>query len=173
MTAVNLNRAVRGPVTAVPIVAGKGVRLVADTENNRWVVEADETVLWENASGTNLRYGATLSESRQNFETIRLLISMQSNEPVGYVDIPMVGINKDSAFTIQPSIPYSHDTGKTYCLNWKIYISATDTSLKSTGAIFWGKSGTDGATAGSWVQGANTDVPIIYKVIGINRIASN
>ena len=46
MTAINSNRAIRGPVTAVPVVAGKGVRLVADTENNRWVVEADETVLW-------------------------------------------------------------------------------------------------------------------------------
>lgn len=48
MTAVNLNRAVRGPVTAVPIVAGKGVRLVADTENNRWVAELDIT--WEDVT---------------------------------------------------------------------------------------------------------------------------
>ena len=40
MTAINSNRAIRGPVTAVPVVAGKGVRLGADTENNRWGVEA-------------------------------------------------------------------------------------------------------------------------------------
>lgn len=173
MTAVNLNRAVRGPVTAVPIVAGKGVRLVADTENNRWVVEADETTLWENANGVTLYSGVTLSESRQNFETIRLLISMQTNEPAGYVDIPMVGLNKTSNFTIQPSIPFTHNTGTAFCLNWKIYISATDTTIQSTDSIYWGKSGTDGTTAGSWVQGKNASVPIIYKIIGINRIASN
>ena len=74
MTAVNLNRAVRGPVTAVPVVAGKGVRLVADTVNNRFVAEADETVLWE---GTGWSVGdtgqsLTLSESPLNFETIRV-----------------------------------------------------------------------------------------------------
>lgn len=75
MTAVNLNRAVRGPVTAVPIVAGKGVRLVADTENNRWVVEADETVLW---SG-DFKYGdsaITLSETIANFESIEVTLNV-------------------------------------------------------------------------------------------------
>ena len=42
-------QAVRGPVTAVPVVAGKGVRLREDTENNRVVAEADETVLCNEA----------------------------------------------------------------------------------------------------------------------------
>ena len=70
MTAINSNRAIRGPVTAVPVVAGKGVRLVADTDNNRWVVEADETVLWEGTDdGTTT---INFSESYQNFETIRI-----------------------------------------------------------------------------------------------------
>ena len=74
MTAINSNRAIRGPVTAVPVVAGKGVRLVADTENNRFVAEVDETVLYQNdnpsqiLSDTNL----TLSESYLNFEKIKL-----------------------------------------------------------------------------------------------------
>jgi hypothetical protein len=73
MTAINSNRAIRGPVTAVPVVAGKGVRLVADTENNRWVVEADETVLW---SG-DFKYGdsaITLSETIANFEFIEVAL---------------------------------------------------------------------------------------------------
>ena len=52
MTAVNLNRAIRGPVTAVPVVAGHGVRIVPDTVNNRFVVELDETVLYEGVPGT-------------------------------------------------------------------------------------------------------------------------
>lgn len=72
MTAINSNRAIRGPVTAVPVVTGKGVRLVADTENNRWVVEADETVLWEN--GDTYTKSATLSESISNFEYIRVRV---------------------------------------------------------------------------------------------------
>ena len=71
MTAINSNRAIRGPVTAVPVVAGKGVRLVADTDNNRIVAEADETVLWENAAGAT---SATLSESLSNFERVRFTV---------------------------------------------------------------------------------------------------
>jgi hypothetical protein len=98
---------------------------------------------------------------------------MQLDEPAGYVDIPMVGINKGAAFTIQPSIPFNHQTGATFCLNWKIYISATDTTIQSTDAIYWGKGGTDGTTAGTWVQGKNSNVPIVYKIIGINRVSSN
>ena len=68
MTAINSNRAIRGPVTAVPVVAGKGVRLVADTVNNRWVVEADETVLWEGTLAPENT--ASLSETITNFENI-------------------------------------------------------------------------------------------------------
>ena len=71
MTAVNLNRAIRGPVTAVPVVAGKGMRLVADTQNNRWVVEADETVLWEGSLGSTGSV-QSLSESIFNFSTIEI-----------------------------------------------------------------------------------------------------
>lgn len=70
MTAINSNRAIRGPVTAVPVVAGKGVRLVVDTENNRWVVEADETVLWSGSQELTLNTEITLSETYKNFEYI-------------------------------------------------------------------------------------------------------
>ena len=68
MTAINSNRAIRGPVTAVPVVAGKGVRLVADTENNRIVAEADETVLWETTSSGVDSGSITVSEAITNFE---------------------------------------------------------------------------------------------------------
>ena len=64
-------QAVRGPVTAVPVVAGKGVRLREDIENNRVVAEVDETVLWE---GEALN-GITLSESLTNFEQIKVVYS--------------------------------------------------------------------------------------------------
>ena len=41
MTVINSNRVVRGPVTAIPLVAGKGVVITADTVNNRYVAEID------------------------------------------------------------------------------------------------------------------------------------
>lgn len=69
MMAMNSNRAIRGPVTAVPVVAGTGVRFVADTQNNRVVAEVDETVLFEsNTAATS----GVLSESPANFEKIRV-----------------------------------------------------------------------------------------------------
>ena len=78
MTAVNLNRAVRGPVTAVPVVAGKGVRIVPDTANNRFVVEADETVLWDGSQELTVNAEVTLSESYKNFEQVRFECSRTS-----------------------------------------------------------------------------------------------
>ena len=74
MTAINSNRAIRGPVTAVPVVAGKGVRLVADTENNRWVVEADETVLYNNTNPSVVTSNTDfdLSEPVRNFDRVKV-----------------------------------------------------------------------------------------------------
>lgn len=170
MAGTNEIGSVEGQLVGLPL-AGPETFSVQQLAYLKKALGLDETVLWANANGVTLYSGVTLSESRQNFETIRLLISMQTNEPAGYVDIPMIGLNKGSAFTIQPSIPFNHSTGTTFCLNWKIYISATDTTIQSTDAIYWGKSGTDGTTAGTWVQGKNVNVPIIYKVIGVHRIA--
>lgn len=86
MTAINANRAIRGPVTAVPIVAGHGVRIVPDVENNRFVVESDETLLFEDPNGTGENSG-TLTEAYTNFERLRLEvgIGVQQNPPTdGY-----------------------------------------------------------------------------------------
>ena len=138
----------------------------------------DETVLWEDANGASLHTGITLSESRLNFESIRLLITCQtgaSTMPMGYVDIPMVGVNTSSSFVFQMITPFSNDTGATFALTWKVLMSATNTTLQSTNALYWGKTNFDGSSsgAGSWTQGSNTDVPIVYKVVGVHRIASN
>ena len=72
MTAINSNRAIRGPVTAVPVVAGKGVRIVPDVENNRFVVEADETVLWEGEFSATAGSYFNVSESVNNFEQVQI-----------------------------------------------------------------------------------------------------
>lgn len=177
MTAINSNRAIRGPVTAVPVVAGKGVRLVADTENNRWVVEADETVLWENSNGVKLKDGITLSESRLNFESIKITYVITADGAPTVLEIPMLGINRGSSFlhTLPGSVDnHSYNTAG-YCLLWQVFFAdCTDTYLKSNTSQFIGKMNfINGSTPGTWTQGANNDVPIVYKVVGIHRIASN
>ena len=79
MTAVNLNRAIRGPVTAVPVVAGNGVRIVPDTVNKRFVVELDETVLYI-ASGSTGVASCTLSEAASNFEYIDFIVGYNTGD---------------------------------------------------------------------------------------------
>lgn len=162
MTAVNLNRAVRGPVTAVPIVAGKGVRLVADTQNNRWVVEADETTLFENSSGvTN---NITLSEAIENFEFVRVewcpyteasnwtapydvVLSKVSG---GLLHLCGWGMSNDTTYQIQTSLLLS-------CSNTSVTVSKKGTITVS-----------NSSAATSSLTGYK-----IFKIVGINRIASN
>ena len=162
MTAINSNRAIRGPVTAVPVVAGKGVRLVADTENNRWVVEADETVLWEQSSYTYGLTSVTLSESYKNFEMIK------------------VYTNKGDVITMRPdnsqlvnTCTLTHFSSSNI---WSIPWSFTDNTHYegAAGVMLYNDSGTgtmkaitvdSSAPYGRWEQPE--------KIVGVNRIASN
>lgn len=175
MTAINSNRAIRGPVTAVPVVAGKGVRLVADAENNRWVVEADETVLWENANGVELQNGITLSESRLNFESIKITYIVGTDGCPAVMEIPMLGLNRGASFIqmLLGSFDNHAITTAGFCLVWQLFFAeCTATYLKSAGCQYIGKTGfINGATPGSWTQGANNAVPIVFKVVGINRVS--
>ena len=158
MTAVNLNRAVRGPVTAVPVVAGYGVRFVQDTVNNRIVAEADETVLYDNGTTSS----ATLSEYAYNFERIKVffvrgdgsrtvqeLTVLASSTSIQLNQIAAYGNNWVSIFAYQYSI-----SGLT--ISPSSYIKELAFQ-----------------TGGTTVTVRNTDAPKIIKVIGINRIASN
>lgn len=157
MTAVNLNRAVRGPVTAVPIVAGKGVRLVADTENNRWLVEADETVLWEGTPMASM----TLSETPTNFEYLRVYVIRDSG-------IELVGISAATSTYLTYGIIHYDSSGQ-YVLQ---DIAAAYTSSD-------GKTFTLVNTARRWYNGSqfggNVSISASYitKIVGVNRIASN
>lgn len=152
MTAVNLNRAIRGPVTAVPVVAGKGVRLVADTVNNRYVVEADETVLFENSTtGGSGAHSVTLSESLYNFEFARFVVCDDAKHyGVIYMDM-----------TVSP-------TNGTCAVYWADGFRAL--TVSTSNGITWsidGKQnwGGGGGTIGSTVLSIN-------KVTGINRVSS-
>ena len=156
MTAINSIRASRGPITAVPVVAGKGVRLVADTENNRWVVEADETVLWEGSytSGTAIQ----MSEAFANFDEIKVFY--KSND------------NLSSVFRFSPA-----DNTLPYLNLFSYWVPSAKNSLSVKGSMFTLTSdtivftrGISGNTPGTITEAS----PItITRVVGVNRIASN
>lgn len=173
MTAVNLNRAIRGPVTAVPVVAGKGVRIVPDVENNRFVVEADETVLWD-GSTTGSDGNITLSESMTNFERIGIFFSIGYAYEQGtywyggkwqLFETGDLSITKK--FCISDNMN-NGDSANTLNFRNQSYTVSNDnltfTRVSSTQLYYNGS---------SWAISTTTPTSKIYKVVGVNRIASN
>ena len=167
MTAINSNRAIRGPVTAVPVVAGKGVRLVADTENNRWVVEADETVLWDKGSGSALGNGtntATLSEALSNFEFVRFEAEWQvyaSDSDRTYNFVYKVFRPNPVRFAIDSMCGYGSTTNTMYSAVSRFNINASMTEVSFESKVCW------------LATNVNTGIslgPTITKIVGINRI---
>lgn len=158
MTAVNLNRAVRGPVTAVPVVAGKGVRIVPDVENNRFVVEADETVLFSQNTTTptssNIITSINLSEAANNFERIRIywLWNPGTSSIPDSTEISMLG------------------TRSTFTLYNVHYFGGTN--YQTIGGFTFNNS-FDNITYDYGKQGDQVIKYIcVMKIIGINRISS-
>ena len=153
MTAINSNRAIRGPVTAVPVVAGKGVRLTADTANNRWVVEADETVLFTGDDTT-----VSLSEAYTNFERIRVVFKTNDN-------------------CIYETVFHSSQTGSSITINTSI----CNTTQMQYKVARYSVAATSLTFHSSWVYAfsdtgftrSSTNATSIVEVVGINRIASN
>ena len=165
MTAINSNRAIRGPVTAVPVVAGKGVRLVADTENNRWVVEADETVLFEDTSSTGTVVSSVvLSESSVNFEKVEITLGWAGGggSPVpGRVIFTCTPDGKGHGFAgfIGKDAAAHHIIGG---------ISTNGTTLGIVNCLDMYTSNNSSVNYQSFAG-----VIKVFKVVGINRIASN
>lgn len=157
MTAVNLNRAVRGPVTAVPVVAGHGVRIVPDTVNNRFVVEADETVLFEDSNGA--ADSVALSETLNNFEYVKIV---WKDWDTNYC-IHVKEFRTDSPnFMLTDTWGGSSNTIDLWSIRYQP--NETKTSLTKT----WGRDValSDAKNTYSAANGR------IMKVIGINRISS-
>ena len=173
MTAINSNRAIRGPVTAVPVVAGKGVRLVADTENNRIVAEADDTVLWS-GNPTAASDDVTLSESVANFETIRVYANWKFNSTANipcYIEIPSgIGQFSLNGFSTSNTTTQVTSQMQVYMVTGTYTISTT--TIKPINIIRFQLTGASGNSA-SVGNISFTDTLKIYKVIGINRVASN
>lgn len=158
MTAINSNRAIRGPVTAVPVVAGKGVRLVADTENNRWVVEADETVLYSDASGA--LDSIPLSEALTNFERIKIVWK-------DWISIDCINVQEFDSESSNFMLTGTWAGASSSIIIFSIAMTpnAAKTTLTNKFARFITFSNTSSVST--------ADNTRILKVVGIHRIASN
>ncbi len=156
-------QAVRGPVTAVPVVAGKGVRLVADTENNRVVAEADETVLWD-GNGTALST-ATLDESIYNFERLAIYLYMGGNSIHRYeicMDLSPATLSVGGVVTTEGSVYFT-------------YVFACKCSVTNSGktlTVPQKGNGFEVNTSGVITYYQNNNIGTIRKIVGINRVAS-
>ena len=165
MTAINSNRAIRGPVTAVPVVAGKGVRLVADTENNRWVVEADETVIFEDTGTTGTVVSSVvLSETASNFSTLEITLGWAGGGSTPTAGRLIFRCNTDGNYYGFGGF-IGADNASHFVLGG---ISANGTSLGLKNAIDMYSSNLSSATYQSF-----NAVLKVFKVIGINRVANN
>lgn len=160
MTAINSNRAIRGPVTAVPVVAGKGVRLVADTENNRVVAEADETVLWSGSQELTLNTEITLSETYKNFERIRFECSRTGLKRVTEFNTYDDGVH-DAVTLLDSQVDSSA----------VLIIDSVNLSLANAVKPKVAGVGRKSFSTSTFTSG--TGIPqTLIRVVGINRVAS-
>jgi len=150
-TLVNNLRAIRGPVTAVPMVGQSGVVVEPDTANNQVVVRADETVLFETNTDTST---ATLSENISSFRYVDFIIT-DDNGGVGFIRLPTEYGNYKAGCYIpslaSPDVRFA-------------YIATSD-------GITWTADGCQ-KVGSSWMNIGSGPIRI-KKVVGINRIANN
>lgn len=173
MSENNQMMSVEGQLVGMPL-AGPESFSQQQLEYLKRALGVDETVLFESANGSMLKNGITLTESRLNFERIKITYAVTVNGCPSEIEIPMIGANRGASF-IQTLIGSfdNHAQGTTgYFLLWQLFFAdCTETYLKSSNAHFMGKQGFNGSTAGTWTQGSNADCPTVYKVVGIRRIA--
>lgn len=159
-------KAIRGPVTAVPVVAGKGIRFVEDVENNMVVAEVDETVLWD-CNGTPNQDGPyTLSEAYTNFEYIK--VKYQNNytstpDNVGMSVFPTNGVD------CKVILPVTEEDPQYKLRMMTLRFSGASASIKSSSVARYQWT-TSGSCSVSTTAG---QAPYITQIIGINRIANN
>lgn len=152
-TAVTGNSAAWGG-SALPISAGPGVKM--DIVNDTLVFSNDETVLW---SGT-AQSGIQLNEPITNFGRIGVLFGRASNSEIKFFDTT----RSSEGLPLQIGASFSNGYASTYTQTW-VFTDSTTLTTGQKAKEWWGN------TAGVSSRDT-TDMPI-YKVIGINRTASN
>ena len=163
MTTIN-PQAVRGPVTAVPVVAGTGIRFVEDAQNNRVLAEIDETVLWEDDTGIAATgESAQLSESIANFSRV----AVYSQPIYGGPEIRNEFQVMDSTYRFGT---FSQDGSNVFIAAYNMTISNKTISILRGRRVTIASGGTITTTD---LSATGSYKAPIRKVVGINRIASN
>ena len=170
----NQMMSVEGQLVGMPL-AGPESFSQQQLEYLKRALGVDETVLYENANGEELQNGITLTESRLNFESIKITYCITTDAGPTVIEIPMLGINRGASFiqTLPGAFDNHVPTTAGYCLYWQVFFTnCTDIYLHSQSSQFIGKMNfVNGNTPGTWTQGANNAVPIIYKVVGVHRVS--
>lgn len=164
MVAINSNRAIRGPVTAVPVMAGNGVVLRADTENNRIVVELDETVLWEGDTGqlvSGTPVSITLSETATNFECLD--VTFRNSFGVAANTINVSRFSSSASELGLTTGFYATESTVILCDSATLNVSGTAVTATAFGRFNISANGTISVTANRGLR--------ILKIVGINRKA--
>jgi hypothetical protein len=142
-------------------VAGKGVRLTADTENNRWIVEADETVLFTSDSGvTN---NITLSEAIENFDSVKIEWCPYTEASNWTAPYDVVETKVSNGLLHLVGCGMSYDTKYQVQTNLLLSCSTTSITVSKVSAILT-------TTSASSIQSLTGYK--IFKIVGISRVAS-
>lgn len=133
----------------------------------------NETVLWEGSAGIQLKNGITLSESRLNFDELKIYYKNNTNAEteVGIYYWPQYGHNTGNRFRWNLDAPFQDlsTSAGGFMLRWDVLGSASETHIQSEHSYWLGVVGMTGQNAPTINGGENTSIPVVYKVVGINR----
>lgn len=151
-------------VDSLPLVAGKGVKITVNANNV--VASLDETVLWEGIKESAPCDSFTLSEFASNFERIRFYGISYANTKVMY-ECPAPDASSETITLCYTY--YCRDTDSNpFQIRMGQYTTLDGLSFTCSNKKFLYMANTDSVFASN-----NTNSPCIYKIVGINRIASN
>ena len=131
----------------------------------------DETVLFENASGTS---AFTTSEPITNFDRVRFYINSDPSATISEVEVPMMGNNLNKLELSWND--YWKNEGNFHVMNWQSKISNSGMSAFSISDTYYmGTNRNNASDNGQYYPRSGTTdfAPWFYKVVGIGRKQSN
>ena len=155
-----------GVISAEDTTYSAGIGIEIDSDN---VVSSqyNETVLFSNSTGEQIKNGVTISEPMTNFERIMFVVdSCKSGGTPNIAYVPMIP-PYSTGTTFKVFFTNGHTFTSSYALTWMwtVTISNNGLTLTATASKYWGQNGT------SWTNGDNLNDATVFKIVGINRIA--
>ena len=144
------------------LVAGTGV-VITEPTSNTLRISADETVLWENASGKSPNtagdFPITLSEAITHFDTVRIYWQAFNDSAKNHlVSEKMTDLGN---ITLEAGI-YNTSSDKCFSIIWALGVSGT--TVSHIAAKYNGWESTTVNNGVSFVR--------LYKIVGVKRVSS-